>query len=60
MKDFELPEVEATAPDSLRGEAIELTLEQEYELWCHYWDMQKEQNLASWGVENLDDIDHDW
>jgi hypothetical protein len=41
----------------------ELTPDQEYELWCHYQDMQREQLLASWGVETWEELEalgHDW
>jgi len=41
----------------------ELTPDQEYELWCHYWDMQREQLLSAWGVEfweELEALGHDW
>jgi len=41
----------------------ELSPDEEYELWCHYWDMQREQLLAAWGVESLEELEflgHDW
>ena len=41
----------------------ELTPDEEYELWCHYWDMHREQLLAAWGVETLEELEalgHDW
>lgn len=31
-----------------------------YEQMCNWYDRKKEENLASWGVENLDEIGHDW
>jgi hypothetical protein len=30
-----------------------------YEMMMDWYDQQKEANLVNWGVENLDDVDHD-
>jgi hypothetical protein len=41
----------------------ELTPDQEYELWCDYWDIQREQLLSAWGVETWEELEalgHDW
>ncbi|WAS04835.1 hypothetical protein LQF76_12565 [Gloeomargaritales cyanobacterium VI4D9] len=49
--------------DEYRSDCQQLTPDQEYELWCHYQDMQKEQLLAAWGVETWEELEamgHDW
>ena len=35
----------------------------DYDLWCDYWDIQKEQLRESWGVETWEELEalgHDW
>jgi len=46
--------------DSEAWELRQLDDDYWYELQMNFEDMQKEANLVSWGVENLDEVDHDW